>query len=141
MRQTLKILNSFTEQTYALLRIMSGLTFLAYGVQKVFGFPSEFPYEMTPLLYAAAAIEIIGGACIVAGLFTRPLAFLASGMSAVGYWYGHGGVSLYPIENGGGLILLYCFIFLYVAAAGGGRFSIDALLAARPRRASVTTGG
>ena len=86
----MKFLDGFGEQAYALLRIVAGLLFMAHGVQKFFNFPAAFPYPLTPVLQAAGAIELIAGALIAIGLFTRPAAFIASGMSAVGYWVAHG---------------------------------------------------
>ena len=82
----MKFLDGFGEQAYALLRIVSGLLFLAHGVQKFFNFPVKFPMELTPMLQAAGVIELIAGGLIVIGLFTHPAAFIASGMAAVGYW-------------------------------------------------------
>ena len=122
----MKFLDSFTEQAYALLRIVAGLLFLAHGVQKFFNYPTDFPMPLNPMLQAAGAIELIAGALIVIGLFTRPAAFIASGMSAVGYWMVHGSKSFFPIVNGGEAIALYCFIFLYIAARGAGVWSVDA---------------
>lgn len=81
---------------------------------------------LNPMLQAAGAIELIAGGLIVIGLFTRPAAFIASGMSAVGYWMVHGSKSFFPIVNGGEAIALYCFIFLYIAARGAGVWSVDA---------------
>ncbi|MER9316173.1 DoxX family protein [Mesorhizobium sp. M0659] len=125
----MKFLYRFGEPAYALVRVMSGLMFLAHGVQKYFNFPTDYPYPpLNPLLYSAGAIELVAGSLIVLGLFTRPAAFLASGMAAVGYWYGHGLNSFSPIVNGGETIALYCFIFLYISTAGGRRFSIDAMI-------------
>jgi len=121
----MKFLDGFTEQAYALLRILAGLMFLAHGVQKFFAFPVAFPYPLNPLLQAAGAIELIAGALIVLGLFTRPAAFIASGMSAVGYWMMHGSQSFFPIVNSGETIALYCFVFLFVATRGAGIWSID----------------
>lgn len=121
----MKFLDGFTEQAYALLRILAGLMFLAHGVQKFFAFPVAFPYPLNPLLQAAGAIELVAGALIVLGLFTRPAAFIASGMSAVGYWMMHGNQSFFPIVNSGETIALYCFVFLFVATRGAGIWSID----------------
>lgn len=86
----MKFLDGFTEQAYALLRIVAGLLFLAHGVQKFFNFPVAFPMPLNPMLHAAGAIELVAGGLIILGLFTRPAAFLASGMAAVGYWVAHG---------------------------------------------------
>lgn len=122
----MKFLDGFGEQAYALLRIVAGLLFLAHGVQKFLNFPTAFPYPLNPMLTAAGAIEIVAGALIVIGLATRPAAFIASGMSAVGYWVAHGTSGPYPIANGGETIALYCFIFLFIATRGAGIWSVDA---------------
>ena len=111
--------------TYALLRIVAGLLFMAHGVHKYFGFPIAFDFPMSPVIYAAGAIELVAGAMIALGLFTRPAAFIASGMSAAAYWMAHGSTGLFPIANGGELVVLYCFIFLYIAARGAGIWSVD----------------
>jgi len=121
----MKFLGGFGEQAYALLRIVSGLLFLAHGVQKFFNFPVSFPRPLNPMLHAAGTIELVAGALIAIGLFTRPAAFVASGMAAVGYWMMHGNKSLYPIVNGGETIALYCFIFLFIATRGAGIWSVD----------------
>lgn len=122
----MKFLDGYCEQAYALLRIVAGLLFLAHGVQKFFNFPTDFPMPLNPMLYAAGTIELVAGALIIIGLFTRPAAFIASGMSAVGYWVVHAPNGLYPIVNGGETIILYTFIFLFIATRGAGIWSIDA---------------
>ncbi|MBR0644786.1 DoxX family protein [Plastoroseomonas hellenica] len=113
----------------AALRIMAALMFLAHGTQKFFSFPNAFPMGGPPatftLLWFAGAIELVGGVLIAIGLFTRPAAFLASGMAAFAYFYAHAPRAFYPIMNGGELAALYAFVFLYIAAAGPGRFSLD----------------
>ncbi|MDT7527232.1 DoxX family protein [Sphingopyxis sp. SE2] len=121
----MKFLGGFGEQAYALLRIVAGLLFLAHGVQKFFNFPVAFPMPLNPMLHAAGIIELVAGALIVIGLFTRPAAFVASGMAAVGYWMMHGVRGPYPIVNGGETIALYCFIFLFIATRGAGVWSVD----------------
>ena len=121
----MKFLDGFGEQAYALLRIVAGLLFLAHGVQKFFNFPVAFPMPLNPMLMAAGAIEIVAGGLIVLGLFTRPAAFLASGMAAVGYWVAHGSQGAFPIVNGGETIALYCFIFLFIATRGAGIWSVE----------------
>lgn len=121
----MKFLDGYTEHSYALLRIVAGLLFMAHGVHKFFGFPIAFEYPMNPLMYVAGGIELVGGAMIALGLFTRPVAFLASGLSAAAYWMAHGSTGLFPIANGGELVVLYCFIFLYIAARGAGIWSVD----------------
>ena len=121
----LSFLERFEDPAYALLRIMSGAMFLGHGVQKFFNFPVEFPWPLNPMTTAAAAIELVGGVLLIIGLFTRPVAFLCSGMAAVGYWMVHGANGFYPIANGGETIALYCFIFLFIAARGPGIWGID----------------
>lgn len=121
----MKFLDGYGAQAYALLRIVAGLLFLAHGVQKFFNFPAAFPMPLNPMLYAAGAIELVAGGLIVIGLFTRPAAFLASGMSAVGYWVAHGSQGAFPIVNGGETIALYCFIFLFIATHGAGIWSVE----------------
>lgn len=121
----MKFLDGYGEQAYALLRIVAGLMFLAHGVHKFFNFPDAFPYPLDPVLMAAGAIELVAGGLILIGLFTRPAAFLASGMSAVGYWMAHGTQSPFPIQNSGETIALFCFIFLFVATRGAGIWSVD----------------
>lgn len=118
-------LDRYSEQAYALLRIVAGLLFFAHGVHKFFNFPTAFPMPLSPVLMVAGIIELVTGILIVIGVFTRPAAFVASGMSAVGYWLVHGSQGLYPIANGGETIVLYCFLFLYIAARGAGIWSAD----------------
>ena len=121
----MKFLNGFGEQAYALLRIVAGLLFLAHGVQNFFNVPVPVPMPLNPMMYAAGTIELVAGGLIVVGLFTRPAAFIASGMAAVGYWMMHGVKGPYPIVNGGETIILYCFVFLFIATRGAGIWSVD----------------
>lgn len=118
---------SWSDKLLSVLRIVAGLSFLHHGTSKFFGLP-PFPMEgpLPPMLIAAGTIELVGGALLVLGLFTRPVAFIASGMCAVGYFMAHGSKGFFPAANGGEAILLFCFIFLYLAAAGGGAWSADA---------------
>ena len=118
-------LNQYSEQAYALLRIFAALFFLQHGLQKLIGFPVAFPYPMNPMIWAAGIIETVAGILIAIGFMTRPAAFIASGMSAVGYWMAHGMQGFFPISNGGELIALYCFVFLFIATRGAGIWSID----------------
>jgi putative oxidoreductase len=111
-----------------LLRIMSGLMFLAHGMVKLFGFPPGAQPGQVPLvglMGVGAVIELVAGALIAVGFLTRPAAFLAAGQMAVAYWMFHAPGGFYPIVNKGELAALYCFVFLYIAAAGPGAFSID----------------
>lgn len=128
------ILATWSSPLLSVLRIAAALSFLHHGTSKFFALP-PFPMAppLPPLLLAAGAIELVGGALLLIGLFTRPVAFIASGMCAVGYFMMHAPKGFFPSANGGEAILLYCFIFLYLAAAGGGVWSVDA---ARSRRAA-----
>lgn len=121
---------SWSDRLLSVLRIVVGLAFLHHGVSKFFGIP-PFPMPLNPLLYVAGTLELVGGALIILGLFTRPVAFVLSGMSAVGYFMVHAPKSFFPSVNGGEAILLYCFIFLFLAAAGGGAWALDAVRARR----------
>jgi putative oxidoreductase len=117
---------SWSSQLLSVLRIVAGLAFLQHGVSKYFGLP-PFPMPLNPLLYTAGAIELVAGTLIVLGFFTRPAAFIASGMSAVGYFLAHAPKSFFPAVNGGEAIMLYAFTFLYIAAVGAGPWSVDAM--------------
>ncbi len=120
-------MQSFSTQTYALMRIFTGLLFLWHGTQKLFAFPTPMAFEAPAfIVYVAGPIELIGGAMVMAGLFTRWAAFFCSGLMAVGYWMAHGTKAFFPIENGGELAVLYCFVFLCISAQGSGIWSVDA---------------
>ena len=113
----------------AVLRIMAGLLFLAHGTQKFLGFPSGERAGSGLALdnpgAFAGLIEIVAGALIAFGLFTRPAAFLASGTMAVAYWYAHAPQNFWPVNNMGDAAILYCFVFLYLLFAGPGPWSLD----------------
>jgi putative oxidoreductase len=116
----------FNKYAYSLLRIMTGLLFLFHGSQKLLGFPGSAPDGIPPFIfYVSGSIELIGGALVMIGLFTRWAAFFCSGLMAVAYWMAHGSKALIPIQNGGELAVLYCFIFLLISAQGPGIFSAD----------------
>ncbi|WP_439595506.1 DoxX family protein [Falsiroseomonas sp.] len=113
----------------SLLRIVAGLLFLAHGTQKLLGFPASASGggpEMLSLPWIAGVIELVAGALITLGLFTRPAAFLASGTMAFAYWLAHAPRDFFPVNNGGDAAILFCFVFLYLAAAGAGPWSLDA---------------
>lgn len=116
----------FDGETYALLRIMSGLLFMWHGTQKLFGFPTEAPEAPAFIVYVAGPIELAGGLLVCVGLFTRWAAFVCSGLMAAAYWMAHGTKHLFPHVNGGELAALYCFVFLFIAAQGSGMWSLDA---------------
>lgn len=122
----MKFLADYQEQSYALLRITTGFLFIWHGAQKFFNFPIDFPYgPLNPMMSAAAAIELLGGALIMLGLFTRPVAFIASGTMAVAYWMAHASKAWFPIANGGEIAVMFCFIFLFMATRGAGIWSLD----------------
>ena len=123
-------LQPFTGPLLSILRIMSGLLVLQHGTTKILAFPVT-QHTNTPLMSmggAAGVIELVCGFLVVIGLFTRPAAFLLSGMTAVAYFLAHASRSFFPIINAGELAALYCFVFLYISAAGPGPWSVDRLI-------------
>jgi putative oxidoreductase len=120
-------MRDYETQTYALLRIVAGLLFLWHGASKLVGFPVPVPEAPTFVLYVAGPIELFGGVLVMIGLFTRWSAFLCSGLMAAAYWMAHGTKALFPLQNGGELAALYCFVFLFLAARGAGIWSVDAI--------------
>ncbi len=111
----------------SLLRIVSALLFFAHGTQKILGFPaSDMHPAMWSLPWIAGILELVGGGLLLIGLFSRPIAFILSGQMAVAYWIAHAPQSPYPSLNGGDAAILFCFVFLYIAAAGPGPWSVDA---------------
>lgn len=123
-------LSPWSAQILSLLRIITGLLFLAHGTAKFFALPHVEMFDgLQPLslIGAAGMLELIGGALIVVGLFTRPVAFVLSGEMAFAYFMAHAPQNFHPILNGGESAILFCFIFLYLAAAGGGMWSADAM--------------
>jgi putative oxidoreductase len=127
--------------TQSILRIVSGLLFVCPGGLKLFGWFGGMPagVPLTPLLVLAGVIEVAGGTLILLGLFTRPVAFIASGEMAFAYFIGHFPHGFWPIQNHGEPAVLFCFIWLYFAANGAGPISLDAVL--RSRRAEHANPG
>ncbi len=123
-----KVLAPFRPHIYALLRIAAGFLFFQHGLPKLFGgFGRDAPVELMSQMGLAGIIEVVGGAMIALGLFTSPVAFLASGEMAVAYFQAHAPRGFWPIVNGGELAALYCCVFLYFAAVGSGKWSIDSI--------------
>ena len=127
--------NWFARVAYVLLRVVAGLMFLQYGGVKIFGWlggmpPDQPPVTVGSLVWIGGMLELIGGALVLIGLFTRPVAFILSGEMAVAYWkfhygWGTGKGWTWPVENHGGEAVLFCFIFLLFAAHGAGMLSVD----------------
>ncbi len=117
-------------QLLSVLRIMAGLLVLQHGTTKYLSIPVSKMSGVNPATMSGAAgiIELVFGALLVIGLFSRLSAFILSGMCAVAYFYAHAGQNFFPILNGGELAALYCFAFLYLAAAGPGPWSVDAAM-------------
>ena len=119
---------TWSPRLLSVLRIVAAFLFMAHGSQKLFGFPPNFQMSagsLPPLILAAGVLEFVGGALLLLGLFTRLVAFLLSGQMAVAYFMSHSPKGFWPVMNGGELAVLYCFLFLYLAAAGGGTWSLD----------------
>ena len=122
-----KLLSPYRPHIYALLRIVAGLLFAQHGAQKLFGALGGRPVELMSQMGLAGVVEFVGGLMIALGLFTSPVALLASGQMAVAYFQAHVPRGFWPIANGGEAAVLFCFVFLYFAAAGSGKLSIDAI--------------
>lgn len=125
--------SAYQPQLLSVLRIVTGLLFVSHGTAKVLGFPAMegLPPPGLSLAGLSGPLEMILGTLFLIGLFTRPVAFLAAGFCAVGYWAVHGMQDLFPLVNGGETIALYCFVFLYFVAAGPGPWSADAMMKRR----------
>ena len=124
-------LEAWSPRVLAAVRIITALLFVEHGLMKLVAFPAAVPGLPSPLpaiLVAAAVIEIVGGALIAAGLFTRIAAFICSGEMAAAYFMFHAPKSFWPAVNQGDAAILFCFVFLYLAFAGAGAWSIDAAL-------------
>jgi putative oxidoreductase len=126
MRQNTEI-SRFTPWMLSVLRIVTAFLFMAHGSQKLFHFPpgAHAAASLSPLLLWAGILEFWGGLLLLLGLFTRVVAFLLAGQMAVAYFLRHAPRSFWPIVNMGESAVLYCFVFLYLAAVGGGLWSVD----------------
>ena len=118
-------LGRFAPQIYALLRIVTGVLFAAHGAQKLLGLFGGQQVPITSQFGMAGVIELVGGLMIAAGIFSSLVAFVASGEMAVAYFQAHAPRGFFPVQNGGELAVLFCFIFLYIAARGNGTWSIQ----------------
>ena len=123
-------LEEYSGEILGATRIVAAFMFLQHGTQKMFSFPvaANNPYELLSRGGIAGLIEVVGGVLLLIGLFTRPVAFLCSGLMAFAYWLAHAprGFFLWTVGNGGDAAVLYCFLFLTIAAIGGGKWSVDA---------------
>jgi putative oxidoreductase len=122
-----KSLSTWTPYALAALRIVAGLIFLEHGTQKLLGFPAgerAFVDAFT-LSWWSGVLELVLGALITVGLFTRCAAFVTSGEMAVAYWLAHAPQNFFPVNNGGDAAILYCFVFLLLVFAGPGKWSVD----------------
>jgi putative oxidoreductase len=117
-----------------IIRVLMGFLFFCYGLRKMFGLLGEQSEPFLSLQWYAGVIELFGGAAIMAGLFTRSVAFLCSGEMAFAYFINHNPRGFFPIQNGGERAALFCFYFLFLSAAGPGKWSFDARLPRRARR-------
>ncbi len=125
------LLSKWSDELHGALRIVAAFMFIQHGTQKVFSFPVEAnsAFDLMSRAGIAGVIEVVGGALLLVGLFTRPAAFLCSGLMAFAYWLAHAprGFFLWTVGNGGDAAVLYCFVFLYIAAVGAGKWSIDGM--------------
>ncbi|MCI0407506.1 MAG: DoxX family protein [Acidobacteria bacterium] len=134
-----RTLSKFQTPALNLLRIITGFLFFPHGAQKLFGLFGGFggqPGATAPLLSligVAGVLEFFGGLLVMCGLFTRPVAFILSGQMAAAYFMAHSPQGVWPLLNRGELAALYSFVFLFLAASGGGDFSIDGVLVKRRR--------
>ena len=119
-------LSKYSPQILGVVRIVVGLLFLEHGLMKIVGFPAPMGHgALPPMIMAAGIIELAGGVLVAAGLFSRIAAFVCSGEMAFAYFIAHFPRGIYPAMNGGEDAILFCFIFLYLAAAGPGSFAIN----------------
>lgn len=116
----------YSDNLYAVMRLMAGLLFALHGMQKLFGVPGGQSQLGNPLLLAAGTIELACGILVALGLRAGPAAFIASGQMAAAYFIAHAPKGFWPILNKGELAVIYCFVFLYIASRGSGPWSVDA---------------
>jgi putative oxidoreductase len=131
-----RLIGRYSPQLYAILRIVAGLMFAMHGTQKLFGWPGGSAPVGATMMKAAGVIELVTGILVAVGLFTGWAAFLAAGEMAAAYFMAHARQAFWPLLNQGELAVLYCFLFLFIAASGAGIWSVDAARRGG-RRASV----
>ena len=122
------VLGRFAGPLYSILRLVAGVLFACHGAQKLFGALGGHAMPLASQMGLAGIIEFVGGSLIAVGLFTSPVALIASGEMAWAFFQAHFPKSPWPIKNGGELAVLYCFLFLYMAARGSGPISLDRIL-------------
>jgi len=122
-----QLLTTCQPRLLSLLRIVTGFLFMQHGAQKILGFPApqRGEFDLFSMMGVAGTLELFGGLLIVIGLFTRPTAFVLSGLMAFAYFIAHAPQAFWPILNGGELAAMFSFVFLYLSAAGAGEWSID----------------
>lgn len=121
------ILVEWRPRVLSILRIVAAVLFIEHGTQKLFGIPaSQHSPDAFSLFWFAGVLEVFGGALLLLGLFTRPVAFVLSGQMAFAYWMAHAPNSVFPALNGGDAAILFCFLFLYFVFSGPGSWSLDA---------------
>lgn len=134
-----RFIGNHSPRLYAILRIVAGLLFAMHGTQKLFGWPGDKPaVELASMMGVAGIIELVCGLLIMIGLLTSWAAIIASGEMAVAYFMAHAPQAAFPILNGGELAVLYCFLFLYIAASGSGIWSVDGSRSRHPLVATRT---
>jgi putative oxidoreductase len=135
-------LDRFAPLMLSVMRIVFAVTFFAHGTQKILGFPAS---NMNPAAFSlpwiAGILELVGGALLIVGLFTRPVAFVLSGLMAFAYFMAHAPNDFFPALNGGDAAILFCFGFLYMVFAGPGSLSLDAYLGRKSAGGSIKRDG
>jgi putative oxidoreductase len=124
-----KFLSAWRPRVLSLVRAVSAFLFMQHGGQKLFGFPAakRGEFDLFSLSGVAGVLELFGGALLLVGLFTRPVAFVLSGLMAFAYFIAHAPRDFWPLNNGGELAIMFCFTFFYFVFAGGGSWSLDRL--------------
>ena len=142
MKNFCKWLADCSPRLLSILRIVAAFLFMQHGGMKLLGFPAPFPMgevHLFSLMGLAGALELGGGFLLLIGLFTRPVAFILSGEMAAAYFMAHAPHGFWTALNGGEAAVLYCFVFLYISAAGGGDWSVDRVCCPRNRPAAPAT--